>query len=93
MYFFPKTTFFYKVSRFDYPSLTIVNDDHLLTISNIIVNKFFFKNDRSRAKTIGWYLSYDEILEGEDGEDAVDCPDELNFRFEVPDEVESIELV
>ena len=45
---------------------------------------------RSRAKTVGWILSYDEILEGED---AVDCSDELNFRFEVPDKVESIELV
>jgi len=70
--------------------LTIVNDDPSLTIGNIIVNKFFFKNDRSRAKTLGWILSYDELLEGED---AVDCSDELNFRFEVPDEVESIELV
>jgi len=30
----------------DNPSLTIVNDDPLLTIVNIIVNKFFFKNDR-----------------------------------------------
>ena len=70
--------------------LTIVNDDPSLTIGNIFVNNFFFKNDRSRAKTIGWILSYDELLEGED---AVDCSDELNFRFEVPDEVESIELV
>ena len=70
--------------------LTIVNDDPSLTIGNIFVNNFFFKNDRSRAKTIEWILSYDELLEGED---AVDCSDELNFRFEVPDEVESIELV
>ena len=30
----------------DDPSLTIINDEPSLRIVNIIVNKFFFKNDR-----------------------------------------------
>ena len=45
---------------------------------------------RSRTKTAGQILSYDEIIEGED---SLALPDELDFRFEIPEEVDSIELV
>ena len=45
---------------------------------------------RSRTKTAGQILSYDEIIEGED---AVALSDELDFRFMIPEEMDSIELV
>ena len=47
---------------------------------------------KSWVKKTGRLLSYDKIIEGED---AVAFPDELglDFRFKIPKEVKSIELV
>ncbi len=44
---------------------------------------------RSRNKKSARVLTYDEIIEGED---SIPFPDNLEFRFEIPDEVEGIEL-
>ena len=44
---------------------------------------------RSQSKTTGHVLSYEEIIEEQD---AVAFLEELDVRFEVPDEVASIEL-
>ena len=48
------------------------------------------KRARSRTKKTGRILSYDEIIEGEDATSFLDDPD---FRFEVPEDVENIELL
>ena len=44
---------------------------------------------RSQSKTTGHVLSYEEIIEEQD---AVAFLEELDVRFEFPDEVASIEL-
>ena len=44
---------------------------------------------RKWTKGAGRVLTYNEVIEGED---PVAFPDELDFRFEVPEDIEAIEL-
>ena len=44
---------------------------------------------RIRSKRSGRVLIYDDMIEGED---SISFPEDLEFRFEDPDDVEGIEL-